>query len=145
MVFHARKFTLWLVLLACLLFAALGYISRQGLPVQGTLLCVVMLVLAGMAAMALYQGRPTLQLNKQGFVQQAVWGTVFVRWSQIESIDTLYIRGNPLLAIRYRAVLPGQYGATRSKTCRLSNVYDAPLPGIQATLQAWQHMYGGSR
>ena len=145
MVFHARKLTLWLMLVACLLFAALGYISRPGLPVQGTLLCVLMLVFAGMAALALYQGRPTLQLNAQGLVQQAVWNTVSVRWSQIESIDTIYIRGNPLLAIRYRAVLPGKHGATRSKTCTLSNVYDAPLPGIQATLQAWQRMYGSTR
>lgn len=145
MVFHARKLTLWLTLIGSLCVAALGYVMRQGLPLHGTLGCVLMLACAGMAAMALYQGRPALHLRTDGFVLYAVWSTLTVRWSQIERIETIYIRGHAMGCIHYHAIVPGGHGATRLKRCVLSNVYDAPLPGIQATLLAWQRMYGKPR
>ena len=145
MTFHARKFTLWLTLIACLFFAALGVVVRPALPLEGALLCVLMLAGAGAAGMALYQGRPLVQLSTDGFALQSLFGTRSVRWAQIERMEITRIRHHDVLCIHYHAVVPGGHGATRLKRCALNDMYDAPLPGIQATLQAWQRMYGGQR
>ena len=145
MTFHARQRTLWLTLIGCLFFAALVYGMWQAQPLQRGLLCLLMLVGSGIAGMALYQGRPLLQLHTDGFAVQSLFGSRTVRWAQIERTEIIHLRYHAVLCIHYHPVVPGGYGTTRCKRCVLNDIYDAPLPGIQATLLAWQRMYGDQR
>lgn len=148
LIFGANKTKIFLMLLACIGFVALGFGIKESKPLIGWL-CIVFFGLGiPLSITMMLPNGMSLRLDEEGFESRTLIRTTKTKWSDVESFRIDSIRGAKMIAVVYKPhysnlkMLRQANQALAGFEGAIPNSYRVSLQELERVLNEWLGRYG---
>jgi hypothetical protein len=151
--FHASRGKAVLILLASIIFVAIGYFLRHEQPLIAWACMIFFGLGIPVGLVMIFSPNSTyLRLDQEGFEMGSFVKKTRIKWTDVQRFELASISGAKMIAIVYAPHYEGQKigrviagGLSGGMEGAISNSYNAPLAEVLKTLNEWRARYGRTR